>query len=243
MKRLLAVAGLLAAALGVAAVAQAGDAGTPHYPDLITETPFNAHVVTDKPAGKRLLRFANAISNVGQGPFELHPVNDPGSGTTVAYQRVYTHDAQNDWSLYNEFPVGTFVFHPAHNHWHFEGFALYQLRSVAPDGGVGRRVWATSDKVSFCMVDTLNLFPGLEHAAGQTYASCNQNATQGISVGWADVYGSSLPGQSLDITNVPSGTYWLVSIADPYNVIAETSNTNNVSKVLVTIRGSWKPKQ
>jgi len=234
----------LALVAGVVSVAQAGTAGTPHYPDLVTQSPTGLKITTDKSTGQKLLKFSNTIANLGNGRFELRPVNDPGNGTTVAYQRLWTHDGVGDWSLYSEIPVGTFEFHSAHNHWHFGGFARYELRNVAPGGGIGRRVVASSDKVSFCMVDTLAVNLALEHAPGaRVYQSCSQNAIQGISIGWSDIYGASLPGQSIDITHVQSGTYWLVATADPNNVIVETNDANNAGAVLVTIRSSWKPKQ
>ena len=243
------VALTLALVAGVVSVAQAGTVNTPHYPDLVTQTPTGLRITTDKSTGQRLLKFSNTIANLGNGRFELRPQNDAGSGLTTAYQRLWTHDALGDWSLYSEFPVGTFEFHALHNHWHFGGFAKYELRNVAPGGGIGRRVAASSDKVSFCMVDTLPVNLALEHAPGaRVYQSCgllpppNLNI-QGISVGWSDSYGYSLPGQSIDITHVQSGTYWLVATADPNNTIVETNEANNAGAVLVTIRSSWKPKQ
>jgi hypothetical protein len=239
------VALTLAIVAGVVSVAQAGNAGTAHYPDLVTQAPSGIRIMTDKATGQKLLKFSNTIANLGSGPFELRPDYDDVPGSVVGYQRVYTHDADGDWLLPpTEFPVGTFVFHAGHNHWHFEGFARYELRNVAPGGGIGRRVVAASDKVSFCMVDTLDANLNLEHAPQfRVYQSCSQNATQGISVGWSDVYGASLPGQSIDISRVQSGTYWLVSTADPDNAIVETNDANNATAVLVTVRSSWKPKQ
>ncbi len=245
MKALVVVVSLaLAFVAGVVSVAQAGTAGTPHYPDLVTQTPAGLKITSDKSTGQRLLKFSNSIANLGSGRFELRPQNDPGSGITTAYQRVWTHDVDGDWTFDSEFPVGTFEFHAAHNHWHFGGFARYELRNVAPGGGIGRFVAASSDKISFCMVDTVAANLGLEHAPPvRVYTSCGPSLTQGISVGWADVYGPSLPGQSIDITYVQSGTYWLVSTADPNNAIMETNDANNTAAVLVTIRSSWKPKQ
>ena len=245
VKAIIVIAALtLALVAGVVSVAQAGTAGTPHYPDLVTKPPTGIKIVSDKSTGQKLLKFSNTIANLGNGPFELRPDNNAGTGVTTAYQRIWTHDAIGDWSLASEVPVGTFEFHAAHNHWHFGGFAKYELRNVAPGGGIGRRVVAASDKISFCMVDTLSVNLALEHAPSiRIYQSCSQNATQGISVGWSDVYGSSLPGQSIDITHVQSGTYWLVATADPNNTILETNDANNSAAVLVTIRSSWKPKQ
>ena len=131
------------------------------------------------------------------------------------------------------------MFHPAHDHWHFEGFARYELREVNPDGTMGA-VLRTSDKVSFCLIDTHadkggGLLPHYGWGRGGSfsrYASCRARDTQGISVGYGDLYHSGLAGQSLDITGLPSTvgtTYWVISTADPQNLVLETDEGNNAA--------------
>ena len=44
---------------------------------------------------------------------------------------------------------------------------------------------------------------------------CQSISTQGISAGWADAYVLTLPGQSLDVTELPRGSYCLTTRADP----------------------------
>ena len=61
---------------------------------------------------------------------------------------------------------------------------------------------------------------------------------QGISVGWADIYGAALSGQSLDVTGLPDGTYRLVTIVDPGGRLREATRTNNTAEVTVTISGN-----
>src|SRR5437867_9214145 len=139
--------------LFLASATQAGNPGTPHYPDLQTLPPNSFHVQRDSKTGARTLFFSNTIANLGQGPLRVRQVNNATTGTTDAYQQVLTHDANGNWYLYAETKVGTFVFHPAHNHWHFEDFALYELRDVAADGSIGANVITSSSKISFCMTD------------------------------------------------------------------------------------------
>jgi hypothetical protein len=238
MKRLAVLAGLALAGLaGVTTVAQAGDAGTAHLPDLVTQPPSDIRLVNDKAAGTRTLRFSNVIANLGQGRLEVRPVNDSATGTTTGFQRIYTHNAAGAWSLLSSTPIGTFEFHPAHNHWHFGAFALYELRNVNTDGSIGRRALRNSGKVSFCIIDSILINPNLEHSAPGAYHTCTQTADQGLSVGWGDIYASYLAGQSIDVTGLPNGTYWLVSTADPENRIQESNNANNAAAVKVTIIG------
>src|SRR5947207_371520 len=211
-----------------------GPAGTPDYPDLITIPPFDIGIEYTASSGRKLLRFSNAVANFGDGPFEVIPVNDATSGTTEAYQRLYSHDTNGNWFVVATNHIGTFAFHPAHNHWHFENFARYELHDVSPDGSVGSNVFAAAEKVSFCLVDDVFLDPVLEHAASQSYTNCGQLKPQGISVGWVDVYPWTLPDQDLDITGIPDGDYWLVSTADPGNVISESSGATETNNTAAT---------
>jgi hypothetical protein len=212
-------------------ISLAGPAGTLHYPDLQTLPPSDVGIEYDPTTGRRLLRFSNTIVNLGDGPLELIPTNNAATAKTDAYQRLYSHDDNGKWQVANTVYVGTFVLHPQHNHWHFEDFARYELRDAAPDGSLGSTVIASSDKVSFCLTDIGLFDSSLEHAGKETYIPCDATDPQGISVGWADVYAWDLYGQSLDITGLPEGDYWLVSTADPDNVLdegggaAENNNT------------------
>jgi hypothetical protein len=234
---LLAIAPLAigAAASDRASSVHATDAGAPHYPDIQTLEPTDIRI-TDE-AGGRFLKLTNAVANLGDGPFELFPINNPDAQTTDAYQRVYTHDDLGEWSVYSETRIGTFEFHPFHNHWHFGGFAEYELWSKAEDGGIGDELMASSGKVSFCMIDGGVLDDDLEHYTGFRYFQCRADDPEGISVGYYDVYSYFLPGQSIDITGVPPGDYWLVSTADPDNYVMETNEDNNSAAVEVTITG------
>ena len=242
MKRIVLVLtlALAAAALsGFATSAQAGDPGTAHLPDLVTQTPSDVRIQRDKATGTKVLRFSNTVGNLGIGRFELRPVHNAITDTTAAYQRIYTHDAAGNWSLQSEFPVGTFQFHETHNHWHFDDFALYELWNVAADGSIGDTVLRSSGKVTFCIIDTAAINLSLEHASPtRGYVSCNQGDIQGLSDGWGDTYTWNLPGQSIDIAGLPSGDYWLVSTADPDGLTSETNDANNSGAVKITIRGN-----
>jgi hypothetical protein len=200
-------------------------------PDLLVRAADlydNAFVVSGN--GQRLLRFSNGTANVGPGKFHLYGVL-PGNpdGTQSVRQVVY----RSDGSSYDR-EAGLFVFHPSHNHIHVEDWCRYQLREVLPGDGVGPVV-AGGEKVSFCILDLAvydrrlpNFNPVPE------FESC-QSRVQGLSVGWIDIYSRSLPGQLIDVTQVPDGFYWLESEVDPEGRMLEADETNNTTRIKVTI--------
>lgn len=57
----------------------------------------------------------------------------------------------------------------------------------------------------------------------------------GISVGYADKYQIGYPNQWIDVTGLTAGQYWLEVIADPDNHIRESDETNNTTRVKITL--------
>ena len=60
----------------------------------------------------------------------------------------------------------------------------------------------------------------------------------GLSIGWADLYSASLPGQELNIRGLPDGRYCLRMTANPAGRILESDRSNNTRSTLVRMRGS-----
>jgi Lysyl oxidase len=227
----------VAGGLFAANVVRGARAGRNHLPDLRTRTPTDLQIVSS--GGAKLLRFSNTVWNRGRGPLELRP--ESSGNTTLAYQRIYSHDDAGVWFVIREVLVGTFTFHPTHNHWHFDDFADYEIRNVNPDGSIGSRVERAGTKQTFCIADTEPINLRLEHAPlDQIYppSNCDQNDIEGMSVGWGDKYGWELAGQSIDITGLPDGLYYLYSITDGANRIRETNNANNWAAVKIQIQGT-----
>jgi hypothetical protein len=216
---LLPAAGMVGLQVRSPQVARASDPGVTHHPNLRPNPAYDLRVTHE--AGLKLLRFSTAMANRGRGPLELFPVNDQDSGVTQAFQRLFTHDAAGNWYETGTQLIGTFSFHPEHDHWHFEDFASYRLRDVAADGSVGSTVLTSSEKVGFCLVDGPRVETIPEPSTGHEYIDCGPGATVGISAGFADVYTWGLPGQHVDVTGLPDGNYWLQIMADPANAINE----------------------
>jgi hypothetical protein len=228
--------------VGVLAADPAGarPAGEPHYPDLRTTTPSGMRIAV-APGVKRLF-FSNTVWNGGPGPLELRAVNNATTGLTEAYQQIWTHAPDGTTQVYSERHVGTFVFHPAHGHWHFEDFARYELRKVRTNGNIGA-VLRSTDKVSFCILESGVQSTATAHFGWGGSHACSATSPQGLKVGYRDTYDHTLPDQFIDVTGLPDGVYWLVSTVDPRSAelprgrLYERDERNNKGKVKISIVG------
>lgn len=187
-------------------------------PNLVPQPASEVSLAIDGTTGHLYLRFAAVNTNIGIGPLELRAGSVTSSGQEVN-QRIYRSDG-----TYYERLAGTMTYHPQHQHFHFNNFALYTLTEVGGNGNSG-----TSEKTSFCIEDTTAIdlrLPGAPKSA--VYTSCNPDV-QGLSVGWGDRYGPSLPGQGIDINSFPEGDYDLTIDTDPSDQLLETNETDNSS--------------
>ncbi|HEY6567711.1 MAG TPA: lysyl oxidase family protein [Actinomycetota bacterium] len=224
--------------------ATAGDADTALLPDLVVR-PIGGVRVGAGEAGKSL-RFDTVVGNRGSGPAELFP-DVPDSGDCdgdgdsdddrVATQRVFG-DTDHDGvftrgvdEVLSETEIGCFIFHPAHDHWHFEEFARYQLRRVHKD-----EVVRSAEKVSFCLTDT-EAFGDVPGAGDRYYGRCDPDVTMGLSVGWSDLYDWGLVGQELSIKGLPDGRYCLTMFVDPGSRVEESNEIDNGRSTVVKIEG------
>jgi hypothetical protein len=61
--------------------------------------------------------------------------------------------------------------------------------------------------------------------------------TNGISVGWADVYNWFLADQYIEISGVPDGVYILETVANPARTVHETTFDDNAARVTIRLHG------
>jgi len=214
-------------AAGVALFATGAAAQTALTPNLKPLPASNFSLITDT-TGDSTLRFSTTSWNKGTGPLQLEAGSvDTGSGKQQVNQRIFNNDGTS-----SVFFAGWFQWHVGHNHFHFDDYAIYELQPVDAPGGSAR----TGQKTTFCVMDTTKIdgsLPGAPTSAG--YSTCG-NQIQGMSVGWGDTYGSSLPGQEIDFTDNPDGIYSLKIIIDPNKVIVESDENDNESCALLDIR-------
>lgn len=209
------------------------DANDPtlQLPDMQPLTPSDIRVVHS--GGHRLLLFSTAIANTGDGPLILKgtTVQTPSGPVTQANQEIF----RSDGSMCSRV-AGYFEYHPTHRHWHFQGFESYELWEDAPETGT---LLTQATKTSFCLIDVAKLV-GYNNTP-QFLNSCGDpEGTEGIDVGFADVYDFLLPGQSIDLdanpTNpIPPGTYFLTNTVNPDKNIWEKNYDNDVGTASVRV--------
>ena len=215
------------------------------FPDLVAVPASELSIHVNKKTGIRRLRFTSSLGNVGVGPVEVRPnqLQPCPVGQHNSTQIIY-RDANLNGIFEPLVDVGIFrhragcmIYHPMHHHWHFKASAQYVLYD--PRAGL-QAVVSARRKVSFCLRDTARLplrygfftYP-------EAYGACTRRSPQGISVGWMDIYQSSLPGQSLVLPpGLPNGLYCLTTVVDPIDQLLEVNNTNNGAVRALTIHGN-----
>jgi hypothetical protein len=192
--------------------------------------------------GRRQLRFAGILANVGDGPLIVRPDTRSGCrvGQLPASQEIPV-DVDGDHAYTDEVDrrrvtreAGCMLKHPTHKHWHFDAMARYVLTRPGEERPIVAR-----EKVSFCLRDSRRL-PGARWASiPRRYGKCEgADSIQAISVGWADVYKSSLPGQALPLpTDLPDGEYCLHTVADPLDLLRERREDDNAAVRALLIEG------
>ena len=210
-------------------------AGSPGdlLPDLRMAKPSDIRLTTgttrDGP-DRRLLRFSALILNVGQGPLVVKGKRDCATSACPEMrtaQRI--KQADGTWRGVATDRAGRFDVGDGHNHWHtmrFQKYELFQMEAPARP--------LLGAKTGFCFFDTnghrLDL-PGAPQGRVFTEPGCGRASStsfrMGISVGWGDMYGWSLPRQWIDTTGIDDGRYLLCSTANAEGDWLETNTANN----------------
>jgi hypothetical protein len=210
-------------------------------PDLVMGVP--THLGLDRRRdGRRLLRMENKIVNTGTGPAELFARRS--GPREMAGEQVITDAAGGR----KRFAPGAEVYYTpvptrGGDYRKLDQAARFELWSQLPDGRLSTLV-RVGPKLRYCLRDLRRLrgdLPGVPR--GRVFGACNQTAakqevTLGTSVGWADVYPASYPGNVIDVTGL-RGCFVVRHVADPQNHILESNEANNVS--VRVVRLPYKP--
>lgn len=210
-------------------------------PDIDPVAPRELQVEQDE-SGRFLLSFDAAFDNVGVGPLRIEGHREDTSEWMVADQLI----SRSDGSGWLNEDVGELRFAESedHRHWHFFQFMRYELVQPSDEKAV-----APDEKTGFCLGDRYNTdpsdsLPGEPPMPGEFDVPpsndwCAEDAlertdlTMGLSVGYGDDYKAFLDGQSIDITDVPEGRYYLVHRVNAN--LLESDYSNNAASVLIEL--------
>ena len=208
----------------------AGLASDVGIPDLREAVPQQIGLQNDHQ--KSYLRISTSIANTGNGQWQMKAVVPATPDLPQLAEQQLLH---SDGSFALGEIVSQFEYHPAHKHFHIASVSEYQLFTASgptdtnPFDGVDTGIG--SEKVTFCLIDWVKISdnsPNTERA----YSACD-GEFQGVSPGWMDQYHQDLEGQELEVTNLPTGYYFLVLTANPEHHFIESDFSNNSSWVLL----------
>jgi hypothetical protein len=197
----------------------------------MTAVPDDIYIQRDV-GGARLLRFSTTVMNVGRGPLELIGEMDAEGGHVNVTQVIQQREGDPV-----ERQAGRLVRSVEHAHWHLESFALFELwpyEDVIVES-LFSQAPLTQNKITFCLLDEIRVEPENEYGVeNPQFYHCGWE-TQGISAGWQETYIATLPGQYLDITNLPDGEDIFRVTLDPDNLLQEMDPANNGIAVVLRI--------
>jgi hypothetical protein len=204
-------------------------------PDLVA---LPAWSISVRRFGRRdFLIFAATVWNAGPSPMIVEGYRQTDQDVMEAWQ--YFSDASGD--IIGKAAVGQLKYdsRPGHEHWHFEQFVEYSLTD-------GTKVEIVrSKKASFCLDPTepIDLLLGQAGWIPQQsgLSACGEPGSlwvrEVLPVGWGDTYFQSLPGQSLDITDLPNGRYFIRIHANPLGVLFDRTTSDDIAYRRVRLRG------
>lgn len=214
-------------------------------PDLDIVEPAG-HVVAPVVSDGRtrsILGFWSATENVGPGPLELHASRP---SVDVPEMEVEQRIASTHGTTRSKANVGVVFYgtEETHEHWHMQPYMVYELRRAGTN-----KLVRVADKYGFCLGDRYRAPTEegrkleLPNAAAEPVftGNCGRlepeqlDVTEGISVGFGDSYGPFILGQSIDLTGLRAGRYYLVYRVNPDRLLEESSYANNVSSSLLSI--------
>jgi len=222
--------GRSSAAAGAASVGSAG--GKVDLPDLV---PLPSENIAARHTGDTdVLRFNSTIANLGRGKLQVEGFRSGAPAQQMLAYQVLFHNGVEVARR----PAGSLIYDPDHLHWHFDYLARYQL--VDAQGAVV----ASSGKIGFCMADVHQIDASTPNFIVPDFldfidcgTSLSQSVRETLDAGWGDEYDQITPGQALDISTVPNGTYRIQIQADPDQKLQEATRDNNVSYRTVILGG------
>jgi hypothetical protein len=210
---------VLVLALGVGATSRA-QAPAPQdlLPNLQAAVPD--HVSLSVSHARALVGFNSGLVNAGQGPLEVAGTRSSTAQPGMRAQQIVT---RTDGTKAAVRTVGAlrYVNEPRHRYWHLDDVMSYELRTASTFSLVAR-----GSRRGYCLRS-----PSFPHNCGRGQSRL-LSLTMGVGPAQVSRYAPISEGQSFNVTNLPSGRYWLVERADPHGRFAESDTSDNASSVL-----------
>lgn len=191
---------------------------------LVDEDDCNVAEGNTEPGVRSLLRFTTKTPNLGEGDLAL---GDPSGKPYFEWATCHEHWHFQSYADYRLWNASTYVEWVQHRQNHPDKTAD-EVMALHPGLLAGLMA---GHKQGFCLIDVELAFI-IAPIAATHHRSCDN---QGISPGWADVYGSNLDGQFVDVTGVEPGAYVLEAEVNPDWIIEEEELSNNAAAILVII--------
>ena len=202
--------------------------GQPRLPDIAPAAPQDAQITVED--GRALMRFSTMLVNIGDGDFILRATR-AANGWKVDQDVSYSESGAKVYRTPAKLVWGG----DGHDHWHVRRIAVGRLVPFERDGGDPPSEgdgWADT-KIGFCYYDHSRLLDDAAQNAVFPRLGCGVKADSaigmGLSPGWRDIYTFNLPGQSIDVTDVPDGKYRLWITVDEGGWFREQRRDNNVT--------------
>jgi hypothetical protein len=240
--RLLSALATIALLLGLAATACGGGdnegrtsieapdppVGTPLLPDIAPAPPQDPQIRHED--GRWVIRFSTTLINIGDGDFVLRATRATRGGWEVDQDVQYSKSGAKVYRTPAQLVWGG----DGHNHWHVERIAVGRLAPFGADGQPPKPGRGLADaKVGFCYYDHFRYLDDAAQNPGYSRLACGKQDSvtigMGLSYGWLDRYDFRLPGQSMDITDLPDGRYRLWLDVDEKHWFREKRRDNNVT--------------
>jgi hypothetical protein len=202
--------------------------GSPVLPDLVPAPPQKLHL--RRMNSRWSLAFDSILVNIGDGEFRLRAKRDDADRWHVEQDVGYSTSGAEVVPSRATLVWGG----DGHDHWHVKRVATTRLERLDADGHpIPGESWNDA-KIGFCFYDDSRaLAKKGPNEPVHSHRSCGKEdddvVAMGLSPGWADTYPWVLPGQSIDITDLPDGRYRLWAEADERRWFREATRDNNVT--------------
>lgn len=210
-----------------------GDSADPNYPSCF-QSEVAEHGV------HKCLRVQQRMydqNGPNSGPIDIRFSRQVGTTQDEpAVQRIYRSDG-----TYWERPAGNVVYHPVHQHYHYEHYTKTDAFAIDANGNPVGTPAASGEKNGFCLADTdVIARQNQSYVAPMVYTAPDCLSPRSVSAdgqteyfgegegpGNGDTYDANLPDQFINADTLQDGVYLLETVVDPDHKLLETNTHDN----------------